>query len=89
MKDKKVYYDSFTYNIVYYLRQLKVGLRVIKAGDLDSAKKLESFNFSHLIVSPGANSPKQAPLSIDAILHFAKDKRILGVCLGYQCIVEA
>ena len=93
MKRKKVLiidnYDSFTYNIVCYLRQLKAKVRVIKSDEVDCAKKLESFCFSHLIISPGPNAPKQAPLSIEAILHFAKTKKILGVCLGYQCIVEA
>lgn len=29
------------------------------------------------------------PPSMEAILHFAKTKKILGVCLGYQCVVEA
>ena len=92
MKHKKVLiidnYDSFTYNIVCYLRALNAKVQVIKSDELDCAKELESFCFSHLIISPGPNAPEQAPLSVEAILHFGKTKRILGVCLGYQCIVQ-
>lgn len=82
-------YDSFTYTIVFYLKELGFKCKVIKSDSFKKAKELERFNFSHLIISPGPNSPKEAKNSQEAILHFKKDKKILGICLGHQCIAEA
>ena len=41
---------------------------------------------SHLVVSPGPCSPKEAGISVEAIRHFAGRVPILGVCLGHQAI---
>lgn len=81
-------YDSFTYTIAYYLKELNVKYKVIKNDKYKNVKKLEKYNFTHLIISPGPNSPKESKLSMDAIKYFAKTKKILGICLGHQCIAE-
>ncbi|MDP1969958.1 MAG: aminodeoxychorismate/anthranilate synthase component II, partial [Methylobacter sp.] len=39
-----------------------------------------------LVVSPGPCTPKEAGISVDAILKFAGKTPILGVCLGHQSI---
>ncbi len=82
-------YDSFTYTIVFYLKELGFKCKVIKNDSFESPKELEKIKFSHLIISPGPNSPKEAKNSQEAILHFRKKKKILGICLGHQCIAEA
>ena len=81
-------YDSFTFNVVQYFKQLQQEVRVLK-NDQISAKKLFDFPLNALVVSPGPCTPSQAGISNDAI-KIAIEKRIpvLGVCLGYQCIGE-
>ena len=81
-------YDSFTYTIAYYLKELNIKYKVIKNDKYKHAKKLEKYSFTHLIISPGPNSPQDSKLSMEAIKYFAKTKKILGICLGHQCIAE-
>lgn len=81
-------HDSFTYNLVSLLKILKAKVSLVQSTEIKSAKSLERFEFSHLLIAPGPNSPMEVPLCLEAILHF-KHKPILGVCLGYQCIVQA
>ncbi|MCW1360965.1 aminodeoxychorismate/anthranilate synthase component II [Campylobacter sp. US33a] len=81
-------YDSFSYTIIFYLKELGFKCKVIKNDEFKKAKDLAKFNFSHLIISPGPNSPSESKLSLKAIKYFKKDKKILGICLGHQCIGE-
>ena len=53
-------YDSFTYNIVQYLRELGVNPRVFE-NDKITINDLRKLNFSSIIISPGAGNPKQTP----------------------------
>lgn len=82
-------YDSFTHTLAFYFKELGFKCKIIKNDAFKKAKKLEKFDFSHLIISPGANSPKESKLSLKAIKHFKKTKKILGICLGHQCIAHA
>jgi len=81
-------YDSFTYNLVQYLRILGAEVLVHRndALTVDQALALEP---SHVVVSPGPGTPRDAGLSIDIIRAFAGRVPVLGVCLGHQAIVEA
>jgi anthranilate synthase/aminodeoxychorismate synthase-like glutamine amidotransferase len=81
-------YDSFTYNLVQYLGQLGAEVRVYRNDQIDLAG-LESLPMSHLVISPGPCSPKEAGISVAAIRHFAGRLPILGVCLGHQAIGQA
>ena len=78
-------YDSFTYNLVQYLGQLGADVQVFRNDQIDIAG-LENLQMSHLVVSPGPCSPKEAGISVEAIRHFAGRVPILGVCLGHQAI---
>ncbi|PAF45122.1 aminodeoxychorismate/anthranilate synthase component II [Helicobacter sp. 11S02596-1] len=79
-------YDSFTYNLVHYIEALDHSIDVFK----NDAITLEALApYSHILISPGFGSPKDAKISVGAIRHYAKSKKILGVCLGHQCIAEA
>jgi anthranilate synthase component 2 len=80
-------YDSFTYNIVQYLRELGVNPKVFKNDEItvDELKKLE---FSSIIISPGPKNPDKAGIPLEVIKEFYKTKKILGVCLGHQCIAQ-
>ena len=81
-------YDSFTYNLVQYLGMLGAKLVVYRNDEIDLAG-LEALQPSHLIISPGPCSPKEAGISVPAIQHFAGRIPILGVCLGHQSLGEA
>lgn len=81
-------YDSFTYNLVQYLGMLGARLAVYRNDEIDLAG-LEALQPSHLVISPGPCSPKEAGISVAAIRHFAGRIPILGVCLGHQSLGEA
>lgn len=80
-------YDSFTYNIVQYLKELGVNPKVFK-NDKITVEELRQMDFGSIIISPGAGNPDNAGISMQVIKEFHKDKKILGVCLGHQCIAK-
>jgi para-aminobenzoate synthetase component 2 len=81
-------YDSFTYNLVQYLGQLGAESRVFRNDRID-LEGLEGLQPTRLVISPGPCSPKEAGISVAAILRFAGRIPILGVCLGHQAIGAA
>ena len=81
-------YDSFTYNLVQYLRQLGKEIRVLR-NDVFSIEEIEKLDMSGIVISPGPGTPESAGLSISVIRHFSGKIPILGVCLGHQAIAAA
>lgn len=81
-------YDSFTYNIVQYFRELGVEVEVYR-NDCISIEEIAARKPSYLVVSPGPCTPDDAGISIEAIKAFAGKIPIFGVCLGHQSIVQA
>lgn len=81
-------YDSFTYNLVQYLRELGEEV-VVHRNDKISLAEIESLNPRRLVISPGPCTPNEAGISVEAIRHFAGKLPILGVCLGHQSIGQA
>lgn len=80
-------YDSFTYNIVQYLQELGVEPKVFE-NDKISVDELLQMDFDSIIISPGAGNPNTAGVSMDVIKNFYQTKKILGICLGHQCIAQ-
>ncbi len=80
-------YDSFTYNIVQYIKILGIEPIVIKNDELnlDEIKKLK---FSKIILSPGWGNPENSGVTMDVIDYYQDKLPILGVCLGMQCIAK-
>ncbi|MGZ4113131.1 MAG: anthranilate synthase component II, partial [Tumebacillaceae bacterium] len=76
-------YDSFTYNIVQYLRELGAMVNVAR-NDQVTMEDIEALKPTHLLISPGPCTPNEAGISLAAIQHFAGKIPILGVCLGHQ-----
>ncbi|MBN2645239.1 MAG: aminodeoxychorismate/anthranilate synthase component II [Desulfuromonadaceae bacterium] len=78
-------YDSFTYNLVQYFRELGEEVMVLRndAVDVDGIRAL---NPKRLVISPGPCSPKEAGISVAAIQAFVGQIPLLGVCLGHQSI---
>src|SRR5277367_2818064 len=80
-------YDSFTYNLVQRLGEMDsaIDLQVFRNDKID-ADRIAELKPSHIIVSPGPCTPREAGVSNDVIRRFAPNVPILGVCLGHQCI---
>ncbi len=78
-------YDSFTYNLVRYFRELGAEVMVYRNDEISLAE-IEQLAPSHLVISPGPRTPNEAGISMAAIAHFAGKIPVLGVCLGHQSI---
>lgn len=78
-------YDSFTYNIVQYLKELGTNPLIFENNKI-SIQELKQISFEKIIISPGAGNPNTAGISMDIIKEFYPSKQIFGVCLGHQCI---
>lgn len=79
-------YDSFTWNLVHYLMELGVEVRVERNDSLSAAEALAS-NAQGFLISPGPCTPTEAGVSLDLVAACADAQRpLLGVCLGHQAI---
>ena len=78
-------YDSFTYNLVQYLGEMKVELQVHR-NDQISVNRISELKPDRILISPGPCSPREAGLSNEIIRTFGPHLPLLGVCLGHQCI---
>jgi anthranilate synthase component II len=81
-------YDSFTYNLVQYLGELGVDVRVYR-NDQIRLEEIEALAPDHIVISPGPCTPNEAGISLEVIRHFGGKVPILGVCLGHQAIGQA
>ena len=81
-------YDSFTYNLVQYLGELKAEVKVFRNDEI-TVSEIEAMAPDQLMISPGPCTPNEAGISLAAIRHFAGKLPILGVCLGHQSIGQA
>jgi anthranilate synthase/aminodeoxychorismate synthase-like glutamine amidotransferase len=80
-------YDSFTYNLVQRLGELDPNVRLqVFRNDQVTVKEIEALRPTHVIISPGPCTPREAGISNDVIRRFAPELPTLGVCLGHQCI---
>ena len=79
-------YDSFTYNLVYIVRQLGYD-PVIWRNDQFELDQVVPFD--KIILSPGPGIPEEAGRMPELIQRFSDTHSILGVCLGLQAIGEA
>ena len=81
-------YDSFTYNIVQYCRELGADLQIIRNDEM-SVLDIEKLNPEKIIISPGPASPDEAGITLDLIKHFQDKVPIFGICLGHQLLALA
>ncbi len=80
-------YDSFTYNLVQRLGELDGSIDVqVHRNDQITPERVAELGPTHIIVSPGPCTPREAGVSNAIIERFAPTTPILGVCLGHQCI---
>lgn len=81
-------YDSFTYNVVQYCRELGADLKVIRNDEL-TIDEIKALNPSKIILSPGPSTPNEAGVTLDVIKEFSDTLPIFGICLGHQSIAQA
>jgi len=81
-------YDSFTYNLVDYFERLSQTV-IVRYPHNETIEEIKALAPSHLVISPGPKSPKEATISVTAIQTFYQTLPILGVCLGHQCLAYA
>lgn len=75
------HYDSFTYNIVHYLKDFNIKTFYYDKVDWDYLEES-----SHIILSPGHGHPKDMSNTLAILEKFYAIKPILGICLGHQII---
>ena len=80
-------YDSFTYNLVQYFGELGQEVCVYRNDEI-SISEIESLKPNHIVISPGPCTPNEAGISLELIEKLAGKIPILGVCLGFQAIVQ-
>lgn len=78
-------YDSFTYNLVYILRELGHRPDIIRNDKmtLDAVGQ-----YDKILLSPGPGIPSEAGIMQDLVREYGPTKSILGICLGHQGIGE-
>jgi anthranilate synthase component 2 len=79
-------YDSFTWNLVHYLRELGAEVRVERSDAMTAAEALDC-GADGILISPGPGRPDEAGMSLALVAACAAARRpLLGVCLGHQAI---
>ena len=81
-------YDSFTYNLVQAFLVLGADV-LVHRNDAITVAEARSLAPTHLCISPGPGTPRDAGISMEMIRAFSGELPVLGVCLGHQSIVEA
>ena len=82
-------YDSFTWNIVHYLRELGAATNVVRNDALSAAEALAS-GAEAILISPGPGTPAGAGISLALVEACAANRRpLLGICLGQQAIGQS
>ncbi|MFH2202656.1 MAG: aminodeoxychorismate/anthranilate synthase component II [Elusimicrobiota bacterium] len=81
-------YDSFTYNLYQYLRELGENVRV-RRNDQITVESLRRKPPRRIVLSPGPGRPESAGVCLNVVRALAARVPILGVCLGHQAIVQA
>jgi len=80
-------YDSFTYNLVQAFLVLGADV-LVHRNDTITVAAAQALAPTHLCISPGPGTPRDAGVSMAMIEAFAGRIPVLGVCLGHQSIVE-
>ncbi len=77
-------FDSFTFTLADYLRQL--GAEVLVRRNDVSLSVIHALDFDAIVLSPGPGAPAQAGVMPAVIEAYAQQKPMLGVCLGHQAL---
>ena len=78
--------DSFSYNLYQLIGSINSDIKVIRNDEL-TVEEIKELNPSHIVISPGPGTPKDAGI-IEDVIRNIDNIPILGVCLGHQAICE-
>ncbi|HLK97164.1 MAG TPA: aminodeoxychorismate/anthranilate synthase component II [Hymenobacter sp.] len=78
-------YDSFTYNLVYILRELGYRPNVVRNNKIALNDVAQ---YDKILLSPGPGLPSEAGIMQELVQEYGPTKSILGICLGHQGIGE-
>ncbi len=78
-------YNSFTFNLVQYLRELGASV-VVERNDALSVADIARTDPSAIVMSPGPRTPEEAGICVDLVRELGGNVPMLGVCLGHQAI---
>jgi para-aminobenzoate synthetase component II len=81
-------YDSFTYNLVQYLRTLGAVCDVV-LNDQGNVDELLGTSPDGILLSPGPGAPDDAGITLETIAKAGGKVPLFGVCLGHQSIGQA
>ena len=86
-------HDSFTWNLAHEIESVDLGtdVVVVRAEDMTEVESISKFisGFDSVVLSPGPGMPAEAPLLMEVLdIAIECSKPVLGVCLGFQAIVE-
>nr|WP_242693251.1 aminodeoxychorismate/anthranilate synthase component II [Sabulibacter ruber] len=77
-------FDSFTYNLYDYFRQLGVEVEV-RRNDVP-LEELQALPIEGIVLSPGPGTPENAGV-MPAVINYYHDRLpMLGICLGHQAL---
>jgi anthranilate synthase/aminodeoxychorismate synthase-like glutamine amidotransferase len=77
-------FDSFTYNLVDYLRQLGCQVQVVR--NHHTLEEITSTAYEAVVLSPGPEVPEKAGVLMDVVRHYVGRVPVLGICLGHQAL---
>ncbi|WP_166040261.1 aminodeoxychorismate/anthranilate synthase component II [Sphingosinicella sp. YJ22] len=82
-------HDSFTWNLVHYLREAGATVRVERSDALPVEAAMAS-GADGILISPGPGRPEDGGISLALVKACAEAAMpLLGVCLGHQAIGQA
>jgi len=80
-------YDSFTWNLVHCIGVIdpSMDIRVVRNDEV-TAEQVLALEPSHVVLSPGPCTPREAGVCSDVVRAVGGRIPLLGVCLGHQVI---
>ena len=81
-------YDSFTYNLVQYLGELREHT-IVRRNDEITLAEITQLHPLAAVLSPGPKTPREAGICNDLLVELGPTLPTLGVCLGHQCLGSA
>ncbi len=76
-------YDSFTYNLVHYLRLAGAEVTVVRNSNIPT---ISFADHDGIVISPGPGRPENAGQLMNFINAIPLHMPVLGICLGMQAI---
>ena len=84
-------YDSFTYNLVHYFKEIGQDVLVFR-NDQKKVEEIMELSPKFIVISPGPSTPSNSGICIELTKQVSLRRKripILGVCLGHQVIAES